>query len=427
MSIVDWKMCVVTSFSVNRQSTIGNPRIGNRKSSIMQSLAIYVQVPFCASKCSFCNFSSRVESRSIFDRYCDAVAQEIDRLPASFGVYGLGQEVLTLAVDTVYFGGGTPTLLGVERLRSIVRSLHRRFQVQAVAEFTIEVTPGSGDIQFLAQAMSMGMNRLSIGAQTFEDQELRAVGRLHSAADTRQLVGRARFVGFENISIDLVAGLPHQTAESWQRNLEAVLRLKPQHISLYLFEIDEKSRLGREVRQGGTRYHATAVPNEEFMADAYEIGREVLGREGYVQYEISNFALTGYESRHNLKYWQRAPYVGLGAGAHSFDGVNRWANEDDARLYIDRLAGMRSPIASVRKLSPEEQLEEFFFLGLRQVEGVSLDRARKQWGEDLVSRWQGRIETLTQDGLLTKAGDNIRLAETAYLVSNEIFQEFVEV
>ena len=393
----------------------------------MQTLGIYVQIPFCASKCSFCNFSSRVESRSIFDRYCDAVGQEIDRLPLSFGVYGLAEEVLTLSVDTIYFGGGTPSLLGVERLGGIVRALHRRFAVQAAGEFTIEVTPGSADLQFLAQAMSMGMNRLSIGAQTFEDQELRAVARLHSAADTRQLVGCARSVGFENISVDLVAGLPHQTLESWQRNLEAVLQLEPQHISLYLFEIDEKSRLGWEVLQGGTRYHAPAVPGEEFMADAYEIGREVLGREGYVQYEISNFALPGFESRHNLKYWQLAPYVGLGAGAHSFDGMNRWANEGEARLYIDRLAGMRSPIAAVRKLSPEEQLEEFFFLGLRQVEGISLDLARKRWGRDLMSRWQGRIETLTQDGLLTTTGDNIRLAETAYLVSNEVFREFVEV
>jgi len=393
----------------------------------MQTLGIYVQIPFCASKCSFCNFSSRVESRSIFDRYCDAVGQEIDRLPLSFGVYGLAEEVLTLSVDTIYFGGGTPSLLGVERLGGIVRALHRRFAVQAAGEFTIEVTPGSADLQFLAQAMSMGMNRLSIGAQTFEDQELRAVARMHSAADTRQLVGCARSVGFENISVDLVAGLPHQTLESWQRNLEAVLQLEPQHISLYLFEIDEKSRLGWEVLQGGTRYHAPAVPGEEFMADAYEIGREVLGREGYVQYEISNFALPGFESRHNLKYWQLAPYVGLGAGAHSFDGMNRWANEGEARLYIDRLAGMRSPIAAVRKLSPEEQLEEFFFLGLRQVEGISLDLARKRWGRDLMSRWQGRIETLTQDGLLTTTGDNIRLAETAYLVSNEVFREFVEV
>jgi oxygen-independent coproporphyrinogen-3 oxidase len=206
-----------------------------------------------------------------------------------------------------------------------------------------------------------------------------------------------------------------------------VLRLRSQHISLYLFEIDEKSRLGKEVLQGGTRYHAPAVPGEEFMADAYEMGREVLGREGYIQYEISNFALPGYESRHNQKYWQLASYVGLGAGAHSFDGMNRWANESEARLYIERLEGMRSPMAGVRKLSQEEQLEEFFFLGLRQVEGVSLELAQKRWGKDLLSRWQGRIDALTQEGLLIMAGDNIRLAEKAYLVSNEIFQEFVEV
>jgi oxygen-independent coproporphyrinogen-3 oxidase len=355
------------------------------------------------------------------------VEQEIDRLPADFEVWGLPQEFLTLPVDTVYFGGGTPSLLGMERLRRVIHALHRRFGIQPAGEFTIEVTPGSADRQFLAEAITIGVNRLSVGAQSFEDQELRAVGRLHSAADTRELVREAVSVGFDNISIDLVAGLPHQTAGSWRRNLEAALLLKPQHISLYLFEIDDKSRLGREVLQGGTRYNAPAVPDEEFMAEAYETGRQFLSREGYSQYEISNFARPGYESRHNLKYWQLSPYVGLGSGAHSFDGANRWANEVDARLYIDKLAAMQSPISGVSRLSREEQLQEFFFLGLRQVEGVSLDWARKRWGTDLMSRWQRRIETLTQDGLLTTTGDSIRLAETAYLVSNEIFQEFVEV
>jgi oxygen-independent coproporphyrinogen-3 oxidase len=391
----------------------------------MQPLGVYVQVPFCASKCSFCNFSSRVAPRSIFDLYSDAVELEIDGLPAAFAAYGLAEEVLALPVDTVYFGGGTPPLLGVERLKRIVRALHARFRVPAGGEFTIEVTPGSADAQFLIEAMRTGMNRLSIGAQTFEDQELRAVGRLHSAANTCELVRCARGVGFDNISIDLVAGLPHQNFESWKHNLGAALRLQPQHISIYLFEIDEKSRLGREVLQGGTRYSAPAVPGEDFMADAYEMGREVLRSEGYIQYEISNFARPGYESRHNLKYWQLAPYIGLGSGAHSFDGINRWANEDDAKLYINRLAEKRSPIAGIRKLSPEERLEEFFFLGLRQVEGVSLALASRRWGKDRLSRWQGKIRTLTQDGLLTMAGDNIRLAETAYLVSNEVFQEFV--
>ncbi|HXX24408.1 MAG TPA: radical SAM family heme chaperone HemW [Terriglobia bacterium] len=393
----------------------------------MQPLGIYVQIPFCASKCSFCNFSSRVESSSLFDRYSNALEQEIDRLPADLEACGVGQSILALPVDTVYFGGGTPPLLGAERLERIVRALRGRFGVQAGGEFTIEVTPGSAGIEFLARAMSLGINRLSIGAQTFEDQELRAVGRLHSAADTRELVRRARGVGFANVSLDLVAGLPHQTGKTWRSNLEAVLRLAPQHISLYLFEIDHKSRLGREVLQSGMRYHAPGVPGEEFMADAYESGREVLGRVGYIQYEISNFALPGYESRHNLKYWRLAPYVGLGAGAHSFDGINRWANEDDAKLYIDKLARMRSPIVGTQKLSPQEQVEEFFFLGLRLVKGINLELARKQWGKDLLDRWQERIEALTQNGLLTMAEDNFKLAENAYLVSNEVFQEFVEV
>jgi oxygen-independent coproporphyrinogen-3 oxidase len=391
----------------------------------MQSLGIYVQVPFCASKCSFCNFNSRVQPASLFDRYSAALAQEIGRLPADFQFYDLSGEVLTLSADTLYFGGGTPSLLGVERLAKIIRALRARFGIQGGGEFTIEITPGSADIDFLARSLSFGTNRLSIGAQTFEDQELRAVGRLHSAADTRELTQRARRVGFANISIDLVAGLPHQTRESWRRNLEGALRLEPQHVSLYLFEIDEKSRLGREVLQGGRRYHASAVPGEEFMADAYDTGREVLRREGYAQYEISNFARPGYESRHNLKYWQLAPYVGFGAGAHSFDGAHRWANEADAKLYIDRLERMSSPIVEVRKLSPEEQVEEFFFLGLRQVEGVSLVPARARWGKDLLSRWQGSIEGLTRHGLLRMAGDSLRLAENAYLVSNEVFQEFV--
>jgi len=397
--------------------------IDNRQSST--PAGIYVQVPFCASKCSFCNFSSRVETRTIYDRYSHALEQEIEALPAAFEAYGLAQEVLTLPVDTIYFGGGTPPLLGIERLAGIVQAMRRRFALLASCEFTFEVTPGSADGQFLAQAASMGVNRLSIGAQTFEDQELSAVGRLHSAADTRELVRRARSAGLGNVSLDLVAGLPHQTLASWRRSLEAALRLEPLHISLYLFEIDEKSRLGNEVLQGGTRYRAQAVPGEEFMAEAYEMGRELLARAGYVQYEISNFARPGFESRHNLKYWRLAPYLGLGAGAHSFDGRIRWANENDARVYIERLAHGRSAFSEVQILSPEELLEEFFFLGLRQAEGVNLERARKQWGRDRLSRWQGRIEALTRAGLLTTEGNNIRLAQTAYLVSNEVFQEFV--
>lgn len=360
----------------------------------MHSLGIYVQVPFCASKCSFCNFSSRVEASSVFDRYTGALVQEIDRLRVHYEALGLGESICTLPVDTVYFGGGTPPMLGAEKLEKIVGALGGRFEMSGVVEFTVEATPGSADRQFLERALGMGVNRLSIGAQTFEDEELRAVGRLHSASDTRELVETARGKGFTNLSIDLVAGLPHQTSESWRRSLEAALRLAPQHISLYLFEIDEKSRLGREVMHGGSRYHASTVPGEEFMADAYESGREALGREGYIQYEISNFALPGYESRHNLKYWQRAPYVGFGAGAHSFDGLSRWANLESAESYMNELASERTPIADVAgfRCRSRWKSSSSWGCGRRKASawkppGNSGGRTRSASGKEELKRW----------------------------------------
>jgi oxygen-independent coproporphyrinogen-3 oxidase len=194
---------------------------------------------------------------------------------------------------------------------------------------------------------------------------------------------------------------------------------------VYLFEVDEKSRLGSEVLGNGTRYGAAQVPSDEFMAKAYETACELLLKEGYVHYEISNFALPGFESRHNEGCWQLKPYLGLGAGAHSFDGYRRWANETAPEAYQDKLARGTSPITEVRFLSSEEQLEEFFFLGLRQRQGVDLTLARRRWGRDLVARWEPRISTLADDGWLEAKAGYIRLAQRAYLVSNEVFQEFL--
>jgi oxygen-independent coproporphyrinogen-3 oxidase len=250
---------------------------------------------------------------------------------------------------------------------------------------------------------------------------------LHSAADSAELLGLARRAGFTNLSLDVIAGLPHQTEASFRRTLQQAARLCPEHISLYLFEIDEKSRLGREVLHRGERYDAAAVPDEEFMAEAYEFGRNFLTAEGYVQYEISNFALPGYESHHNRKYWRLEPYVGLGAGAHSFDGTRRWANQVDARRYLDVLEGRASPIDDCRVLPAEEQVEEFYFLGLRQREGVDLSRARERWGSERVQPWEDKIRSMTAEGWLVRQGDRVQLASHSYLVSNEIFQEFVSV
>lgn len=391
----------------------------------METLGIYVQIPFCASKCSFCNFSSRVTRGDALGAYCHALEEEIACLPGLYVASQLGWNVLSLPVDSLYFGGGTPSLVGGERLERIISALRSHFEYCEAPEFTLEVTPGSADDHLLEVVVRLGVNRLSIGAQSFDDRELRSVGRLHSASATHDLVSRARRAGFTNINLDLIAGLPYQDECSWLRSLREAMLLRPQHVSIYLLEIDEKSRLGSEVLGHGMRYGAEHVPDDEFMADAYETARTVLSKEGYAQYEISNFALPGFESRHNQRYWQLKPYVGLGAGAHSFDGHCRWANEVVPDVYQEKLAQGASTIAESRVLGATEQLEEFFFLGLRQRQGVNLSAARQRWGEDQVARWEPRIDTLTTEGWLEVDADCVRLSERAYLISNEVFQEFL--
>jgi oxygen-independent coproporphyrinogen-3 oxidase len=303
--------------------------------------------------------------------------------------------------------------------------LRARFVVDAEAEATIEMTPGSADAELLAYCRTLGINRLSIGAQSFENRELRSVGRLHTNSETVEQFRRAREAGFKNISLDLIAGLPYQNKASWLHSLHQALDLAPEHISIYLFEIDEKSRLGNEVLLHGVRYHAATVPSEDFMAEAYERARELLADDGYLQYEISNFALPGFESRHNLKYWGLEPYLGFGAGAHSFDGHARWSNEISPADYAGRLAQGELPVAEWRLLGEAEQLEEFFFLGLRQREGVNLERAAARWGQAAIDPWRASIDSLVEDGLLDHEGGRLRLTRRAYLLSNEIFQQFV--
>jgi oxygen-independent coproporphyrinogen-3 oxidase len=352
---------------------------------------------------------------------------ELEGLQSFFATGGIPRELLSQTVDSIYIGGGTPTLLGEERLGLVVHALHDSLRYGGDIEFTLETTPGSADASLLRALQGLGVNRLSIGAQSFDDRELRAVGRLHSAHDSSQLVHDARRAGFHNISIDLIAGLPYQTEESFRRSLETTVKLRPEHVSLYLFEVDEKSRLGREVVHGGNRYHAGTVPDDEFMADAYESGCAFLAKEGYAQYEISNFALPAFESRHNRKYWQLAPYVGLGAGAHSFDGARRWSNQIDVQGYLAKLDAGQPPTHEFRTLTVEEQVEEFFFLGLRQVEGVNLNVARERWGAGCLQRWEEKIKNLVHEGWVVCHGEQVCLARHAYLISNEIFQEFVSV
>jgi oxygen-independent coproporphyrinogen-3 oxidase len=393
----------------------------------MAGLGLYVQIPFCASKCTFCNFSSRVAPSTVFDDYCAAVAYEAKGLGPALREAGGRGEILEWPVDTVYFGGGTPPIVGMERLRAIIEGLRHAFHLTTVREFTIEATPGSLNAGMLQAIRGMGVNRLSIGAQSFINKELASVGRLHSVDDTLGLTGAARQAGFDNISLDLIAGLPHQTAASWQESLDVIARVHPEHVSVYIFEIDAQSRLGAEVLKHGSLVQASQVPDEAFVVDAYETARAFLKALGYHHYEISNFALPGCESLHNLKYWQLEPYVGFGAGAHSFDGEHRWSNAVSPAEYAEKVARHESPIAEFRTLSWDELIEEFFFTGLRQADGIDLAQAGTRWGSATVGRWDPAIAALESRGLIARHGARIKLAEKAYLISNEIFQEFLGV
>ncbi len=391
----------------------------------MQTLGVYVQVPFCASKCSFCNFSSQVAPASAFDAYLTALEREARNLRPSYESKGIPPALLDFPVDSVYWGGGTPSLLGAERLRRLAETLRAAFRWGGAVEFTVEVSPGSADDAWLSASRALGVNRLSLGAQSFDDRELRAAGRLHRATATQEQVLRAQRAGFANISLDLIAGLPYQTEASWRHSLRQAVALEPEHISVYLFEIDEKSRLGQEVLRHGERYHARAVPDEEFMAQAYEEAQQWLAAHGYEPYEFSNFARPGYASRHNRKYWQLDPYVGLGAGAHSFDGERRWSNEASVEDYQRKLARGESPIAQRRQLGTDEQIEEFFFLGLRQRRGVDPAAAGRRWGEERLRRWEPVIASLVEEGWIERQAGMIRLPERAWLVSNEILERFL--
>ncbi|HEV2381214.1 MAG TPA: radical SAM family heme chaperone HemW [Terriglobia bacterium] len=396
----------------------------------MRSLGVYVQIPFCSSKCTFCNFSSKVAPASDLTAYLASLEREIDLLPQLACKSGnqdgrVSTDLLNSPVDSAYLGGGTPTLAGAKELTRLFTALRARFQFDITPEITIEMTPGSANPGLLAACRALGINRLSIGAQSFDDRELGSVGRLHSSAETIEQVRWAREAGFRNISLDLIAGLPHQTGDSWRKSLHQTLDLGPEHISIYLFEADEKSRLGNEVLLHGDRYHAATVPGEDFMAESYEQARELLREAGYVQYEISNFAQPGFESRHNRKYWRLAPYIGLGAGAHSFDGQARWSNEISTADYAARVAQGELPIVEWRSLPDVEQIEEFFFLGLRQQDGIDLASAESRWGRTAVDPWRPRIDSLVGDGLLEAHAGRLRLTPRAYLVSNEVFQEFV--
>jgi oxygen-independent coproporphyrinogen-3 oxidase len=388
----------------------------------MTGLGIYVQVPFCQTKCTYCNFHTGVVSASRFAPYAAAVCREIAAHAKRYAAAGvvLPESLAGAVVDTVYFGGGTPSLLDAAHLREILDTLRKTLHCQ-FEEVTLEADPETIEPEKATTWVAAGINRVSFGVQSFSDAELKAAGRMHRRADVYRAVPILRAAGIANISFDLIAGLPHQTAESWKRSVDELIALSPEHVSIYLLEIDEGSRLGLEVLQSGKRYSAAAVPAEDEMAEFYERARVVLRGAGYHHYEISNWSKPGCEARHNLKYWRREPYLGFGAGAHSFSGAERWANAHDAADYVKAIEGGGLPAEQHETLTPERALEEELFLGLRQLEGIDVGRIEKQYGVTLA----GRFDPLAACGLVERSGSQVRLAASRLSVSNEVFVELM--
>ncbi len=356
---------------------------------------VYVSYPFCQQKCSFCNFASGVSSVEVRDRYHAALLEEIRGYRWRW------------APETLYFGGGTPSLMPPDLLTLIISNIPG----ERLGEVTLECAPGTLSREAVRSWHKSGVNRVSLGVQSFVSRELRQTGRRHTAATVQHDLELLRAEGISNINLDLIAGLPEQTSQSWEISLDWIERLAPPHVSVYIFETDEDSRLGKELLRGGMKYGAAQMPSEDLIAEFYERAVSRLEQLGLHRYEISNFSLDGFESRHNLKYWRLEPYAGFGVDAHSFDGRTRWSNPD---TLLDYLGGRKNS----RDVTATDPSEEHFFVGLRLMDGI--EPTPIEW-----ARFAEPIDRWIRAGMLERRGTHLRLSPTGVLLSNEIFQEFV--
>ncbi len=427
-------------------------------------LGLYISVPFCRTKCSYCNFASDVFSKSAYENYVARVVEDIanSRQLAS----KLGCEVGSApdeSVDSIYLGGGTPSILEPAQLLRIFEVVRNEFAVIPDAEITVECAPGTLTPHLIETLLQSGVNRVSLGVQSFVDQEAQSVGRLHKRTTVLEEIARLRSAGLANVNIDLIAGLPHQTAENWAFSVSETIATGVPHASVYMLEVDDDSRLGRELIAGGARYHAHFVPNEDATADFYQHACDMLNAAGIEQYEISNYARAednaSNQSRHNLKYWTRQPYLGFGVDAHSMlccmtrvvRGLRsaqavRFSTPDSLDAYMNREPHSVTPI------SDQAAIEEAFFLGLRLNRGIDLNSlelnslnmschpersggppaylapaspSQNVFSEETIAAWESAIEESLRDGLLEQKDTILRLTARGRLLSNEVFARFL--
>jgi oxygen-independent coproporphyrinogen-3 oxidase len=401
------------------------------------ALGLYISVPFCRTKCSFCNFASDVFSRAAYENYVGRLLEDIansGQLMSDMGsAIGAASD---RTADSIYLGGGTPSILDASQLLRIFAAVRDQFAITPDVEITVECAPGTLRPTLAETLLQCGVNRVSLGVQSFVDQEAQAVGRLHTRAIVQEEIARLREAGIFNINVDLIAGLPHQTAKSWAYSVSEAIATGVPHLSVYMLEVDDESRLGRELIAGGVRYHAHFVPDDDTTADFYQQACEMLSAAGIKQYEISNFAradeLQSNQSRHNLKYWTCRAYIGFGVDAHSMLAAARHAADRDLN---DQNRGVRFATAdsldaymnrashTVIPVSAQAALEESLFLGLRLNCGIDLEEIRQEF--TAIASWESAIEECVRDGLLEQRGGNVHLTARGRLLSNEVFARFL--
>ena len=373
-------------------------------------LGLYLHIPFCSSICNYCNFNRGLFESGLKDRYVSALEQEIREV----------RQPEPAAADTIFFGGGTPSLLEPAEIGRIIAACRETFAITRDAEITLETNPETSSAERMAGFRRAGVNRVSFGVQSFRQAELERLGRIHTVARAREAVREARAAGIDNISLDLMMWLPQQSRADWQESVEALVDVGPEHASLYLLELYPNAPLREDMARAGW----SLAPDDD-AADMYLWSMERLDRAGYEQYEISNVARPGRRSRHNLKYWQDGEWLGLGCGAHSTRGGVRWKNVSAAEEYVRRVVAGEPLAADRREMTRDEQLEEALFTGLRLAEGIDMVSVGKHYGQDVWARYGGALRPFLDERLLLLEGRRLRLTRRGMLVANEIMRVFV--
>ncbi|WP_322800229.1 radical SAM family heme chaperone HemW [Thermoflexus sp.] len=377
-----------------------------------EALAVYIHIPFCRWRCSYCDFNIYAGMQRWFAPYIEALGKEIRRF---------GERAGRPLARTIYIGGGTPSLLPLPLLARLFEALHEAFRIPPGIEITMEANPRGLSVAYLEGVRQLGVNRISFGVQSAHPGELRLLRRDHTFEEACAHIAMARAAGFANLNVDLIYGLPGQPLHRWQETLEAVLALRPEHLSAYALIVEERTALHRWIREG-----RVPAPDPDRAAEMYEWTRDRLAEAGYRHYEISNWARPGHESRHNLVYWRYEPYIGFGAGAHSFIDGRRWMNVLHPKIYIHRIEAEESLIAEEEPLDPRTQMAEMIILGLRLVEeGVEDARFRARFGHGIVEVYGAVIEGLEELGLVQWNGARLRLTGRGLLLGNEVFWRFL--